>query len=432
MIADILARLRIPGFSVWRGRFSPSVRDRAGDGGTADRLTAILLIAASIACGGIGWSGEVLLLPVAMIIPALWAMSPSRMVAAFVSAGYFLAASRGLPQGVANFYAADVWLGLLLWVAASASFVGVHAVLWTARRVKDATGKRGADAARALRYLVSMVLTGLPPFGITGWAHLLTAAGVLFPGWGWWGLFALTAGLLVMTTRFWPAAAITLGAFWLWSAATWTPLNLPEGWRSVDLQQGQNLGRDGSLAYQRDLIATVRQTIASHPDTHVIVLLESALGFWTPTVENLWREGLRGPDVTVVAGAARIWGKGYDNVMVAISADEAKILYRERMPVPVSMWQPWLRWTGQGGGARADFFGNPVVQVRQKRIAPIICYEQLIVWPVLQSMLHSPDAIVATGNGWWTAGTSIVAIQRASVTAWAKLFGLPVVMAFND
>lgn len=428
MIADILARFRIPGFSVWRGRSSPLIGNR----GDLNRLKPIMLLVASIVCSRIGWSGEVLLLPVAMVFPALWAMSPSRMVAAFVSTGYFLAASRGLPQGAANFYAADLWPGLLLWVAASASFVGVHAVLWTARRVKDATGKRGGDAARALRYLVAMVLTGLPPFGITGWAHPLTAAGVLFPGWGWWGLFALTAGLLVMTTRFWPAAAITLGAFWLWSTATWTPLKLAEGWRSVDLQQGQNLGRDGSLAYQRDLIATVRQTIASHPDTHVIVLPESALGFWTATVERVWRDGLRGLDVTVLAGAAVIEAEGYDNVLVAISANDATILYRERMPVPGSMWQPWLSWTGQGGGAGADFFGNPAVEVGQKRIAPLICYEQLILWPVLQSILQSPDIIVATGNGWWTEGTSIVAIQRASVIAWAKLFGLPVVMAFND
>lgn len=392
---------------------------------------AILLIAASIACGRIGWSGEVLLLPVVMVFPALWAMAPSRLIAAAVSAGYFLAASRGLPQGVANFYSSDLWPGVLFWVAASTSFVFVHAALWRNRWSQDATGKRGADVARALRYLVSMVLTGLPPFGITGWAHPLTAAGVLFPGWGWWGLFALTAGLLVMTTRFGPAAAITLGAFWLWSAATWTPLNLAEGWRSVDLELGQNLGRDGSLAYQRDLIATVRQTIASHPNTHVIVLPESALGFWTPTVERLWREGLHGSDVIVVAGAAVIEAEGYDNVLVALSADEAKILYRERMPVPVSMWQPWLRWTGQGGGASAHFFANPVVGGADIRIAPLICYEQLILWPSLQSMLHSPDVIVAVGNGWWTEGTSIVAIQRASVTAWAKLFGLPVVIAFN-
>ena len=59
----------------------------------------------------IGWSGHELALPVAMIFPALWALSPSRLVASLVSAGYFLAASRGLPQGVANFYAADLWLG---------------------------------------------------------------------------------------------------------------------------------------------------------------------------------------------------------------------------------------------------------------------------------------------------------------------------------
>ena len=109
-----------------------------------------------------------LTLPVAMLFPALWAMSPSRRVAALVSAGYFLAASRGLPQGVANFYSADLWPGFLLWFAASASFVAVHAVAWT----------RHPGIGRAVRYLAAGVLTGLPPFGITGWAHPLTAAGV--------------------------------------------------------------------------------------------------------------------------------------------------------------------------------------------------------------------------------------------------------------
>ncbi|WP_281062140.1 nitrilase-related carbon-nitrogen hydrolase, partial [Mesorhizobium sp. M7A.F.Ca.MR.362.00.0.0] len=53
------------------------------------------------------------------------------------------------------------------------------------------------------------------------------------------------------------------------------------------------------------------------------------------------------------------------------------------------------------------------------------------LWPALQSMLHAPDIIVATGNGWWTAGTSIVAIQRGSAVAWAKLFNRPLVQAFN-
>lgn len=372
----------------------------------------------------IGWSGHELALPVAMIFPALWALSPSRLVASLVSAGYFLAASRGLPQGVANFYAADLGPGLLLWLAASVFFVGVHAVLWAKEPGRWLSG-RGV----AVRYLVVAALMALPPFGIAGWAQPLTAAGVLFPEWGWWGLAATAVGLMTMTSRYWSIAAIVLGGFWLWSAATWTPPKLPAGWKGVDLDLGQSLGRDGSLEHHQELIAAAR--VAATGSTRFIVLPESVLGFWTPTVSRHWQEGLRDLDVTVLAGAVVIDAGGYDNVLVAISADKASVFYRERMPVPVSMWQPWRAWFGDTGGARAHFFANPIVEVRGERIAALICYEQLILWPVLQSMLHSPEIIVATGNGWWTAGTSIIGIQKASVAAWAKLFGLPAVMSFN-
>ncbi|RUV80854.1 conjugal transfer protein TraB, partial [Mesorhizobium sp. M1A.F.Ca.IN.020.32.1.1] len=59
-----------------------------------------VLIALAALFGALAWSGHVLALPVAFAFPALWASARSRIVAAFVSAAYFLAASRGLPQGV--------------------------------------------------------------------------------------------------------------------------------------------------------------------------------------------------------------------------------------------------------------------------------------------------------------------------------------------
>ncbi|WP_225246823.1 conjugal transfer protein TraB [Agrobacterium tomkonis] len=383
-------------------------------------MRSAALVALAVAVGVVGWSGTVLALPVGMLFPTLWAMAPSRLVATLISLGYFLAASRGLPQGVANFYSADLWPGLLLWLVASASFVIVHAALWTPR----------PGQARAGRYLVATVLMALPPFGITGWAQPITAAGVLFPGWGWWGLAPTAAGLAMMTSRFWPAAVLVMLSLWLWSAAFWTEPTLPEGWKGVDLEFGKTLGRDASLERQRVLIATVLER-AESSDFRTVVLPESALGFWTPTVERQWRDALQDRDLTVIAGAAVLDGKGYDNVLVAISATNAEILYRERMPVPGSMWQPWRMLIGQPGGARAHFFGNPVVEVDGTGIAPLICYEQLIVWPVLQSMLHSPDIIVAAGNGWWTSGTAIIAIQQASTVAWGRLFGLPLVSAVN-
>jgi apolipoprotein N-acyltransferase len=95
------------------------------------------------------------------------------------------------------------------------------------------------------------------------------------------------------------------------------------------------------------------------------------------------------------------------------------------------MWQPWRSWFGEPGGARADLFGASVTGIGGRRVAPLVCYEQLLVWPILQSMAQKPDLIVAIGNGWWTAGTDITAIQKAVSTAWARLFGLPLVVSFN-
>jgi hypothetical protein len=377
-----------------------------------------VLVTLSTCAGWIGWSGHVLLLPVAVTFPLLWSLARTRLQAAGVSAAYFLAASRGLPQGVANFYSSDIWPGILLWLVASSAFVAVHAVLWTDRK----------GWHRPLRYMTACCAMAVPPFGILGWAHPITAAGILFPGWGWWGLAVTAAVLAVITTPYRPAAVIVVTGLWLWSAAQWTPPILPAPWTGVDLEMGASLGREAGLKRQQDLIDIARR----HQAGTTVVLPESALGFWTPTVARFWQKGLAGTDITVIAGAALIDGRGYDNVLVTISAERTEVLYRERMPVPGSMWQPWRAWIGgDESGARAHFFANPVVEVAPAKVAPLICYEQLLVWPVLQSAFHRPDAIVAVGNGWWTAGTSIIDIQRASSEAWARLFDLPLVISFN-
>ncbi len=378
-----------------------------------------VLFTLSAGAGWIGWSGHALLLPISGAFPVLWSLARTRLQAAGISAAYFLAASRGLQGGVANFYGQDIWPGLLLWFVASSAYVTVHLVLWTNRE----------GWQKSLRYIAAGLMMALPPFGILGWAHPITAAGVLLPGWGWWGLAVMAAGLAVMTTRYRPAAAMAMIGFWLWSAAQWTPPNLSASWMGVDLKMGASLGREGSLNRQKELI----DVALAQPIGTTVVLPESALGFWTPTVARFWRKGLAGTGVTVIAGAALIDGRGYDNVLVRISAGKTEVLYRERMPVPGSMWQPWRAWIGGGdeSGARAHFFANPVVEVGTSKVAPLICYEQLLVWPVLQSAFHRPDVIIAVGNGWWTAGTSIIDIQRASSEAWARLFDLPLIISFN-
>ena len=265
----------------------------------------------------------------------------------------------------------------------------------------------------------------VPPFGIVGWASPITAAGVLCPGWGWAGLVATAAGLSAMTTRAWPLAGVAMGVAFSVSALTWSnPVPL-DGWVGIDTAFNyQVAGEHADYAQHMTTIALVRRAVENGAST--VVLPESALGIWTPTTERLWTRNLTDLDVVVAGGAVVINESGYDNVMIELTGEGARVLYRERMPVPVSMWRPWA-----SGGASAQFFDNPTGRFAGASVAPLICYEQLIVWPILQSMLYGPDVIVATGNGWWTGDTNIVPIQRASARAWAALFGLPLVIAFN-
>lgn len=381
----------------------------------------LLLFFASILVGIVAWSGEVLALPMALLFPLLWARAKTRLQVVLVSVGYFLAASRGLPLGVASFYGSDLWPGLLLWFVASASFVVVHMILWTPR----------PGWHRPARFILASLIMAVPPFGITGWAHPFTAAGILFPGWHWFGLLALMAALAGMTTRHWPVVALVIACFWIWSASRSEEPQPPKNWLGIDLEMGAALGRDLGLPQQRVLIRHVRARAKDAGGEVIILLPESALGFWTPGLGELWQRELAGSGVTVLAGAAEVLTDGYDNVLVAISEESQEVFYRQRMPVPGSMWQPWRHLFGEGGGARADFDRNTVVVLGEQRVAVLICYEELIIWPILQSLVYDVDLVIAVGNGWWTRGTSIMDIQRANVRAWGLLFDTPVVFSFN-
>ncbi len=356
-----------------------------------------------------------------MLFPAFWAFAPTRKIAALVAAAHFLGASRGLPEGVSIFFGSQLVIGIALWLVASVVFVAVHAALWT--------NKPGY--AKGLRLIIATVLMALPPFGIMGWAGPITAAGVLFPSWGWFGLSATAILLFVMTTKRWAIAAALNAIFALWSAAYWTDPKMPQGWVGINTQFSFN--RSGQYAdYNQHMktIALVRE--AAKKGAKVVVLPESALGIWSPTTESLWQREISGLGVTVIGGAVTIDPTGYDSVMVALQNGTSEILYKERMPVPASMWQPWNRLWGESEGAHAYFFANPVFHIEGYRVAPLICYEQLIIWPVMQSVLTGADLIIATGNDWWTGGSNIGSIQKASAIAWAKLFELPLVLAFNE
>jgi apolipoprotein N-acyltransferase len=91
------------------------------------------------------------------------------------------------------------------------------------------------------------------------------------------------------------------------------------------------------------------------------------------------------------------------------------------------MWRPFSR---DSVPLRLNAPG--VIEIDHQRAAVLICYEEMLTFPVLASMLEHPTVLVGISNTFWFDGTPIPRYQAAALRSWALLFRLPLFMAVNS
>ncbi len=391
----------------------------------------------------------------AIVMPAVALSQPSRCASYAAALSYYGAALWPLIPGANNFFGPDVSAvaAVVLWASAAAVLGSVWPLVWS------------PDRRQAIwRSSVGLLLTVVPPLGIIGFASPLTSAGFLFPRTAWCGLLAcavLSGGLVVWPRR----AAVTLVLVAIAGNALHfhDPEPLP-GWQGINTNFGAIAhGRINPVAeYQA---AQWIQQFAVSANGKVIVFPETVVPTWTAATEAFWHQTLdrlRASGKTILFGArlplgstrpleapldfsadlvalrgvrpgpfshaqqARNSGSdlSYDNAVVIRGSEEATAV--QRIPVPFAMWHPF-----DPHGARLNLFGPSVVGIAGQRAAALICYEQLVTWPVITSLLRNPTVLVAVANDHWAAGTPIPAFQAAAVRSWSRLFGIPAVSATN-
>jgi hypothetical protein len=291
----------------------------------------------------------------------------------------------------------------------------------------------------------------------------LIAAGILFPGAAWWGLLlcAVSTGALAV----WPRRAAQVLA--LVAIACHTSFQAPRtplDWKALNTTFG------GIAHGNKDPIAEYAaaqwiQEKALNATAKVLIFPETVVPTWTPATDAFWQQTLdqlRSSGKTILVGArlpatmplvsiesynfsadlAAVRGQpsavaitqprlalrpapfAYDNALVIRGADTGA--FKQRIPVPIAMWNPLIM-----AAAHLNLNASGVIALRGERAAVLICYEQLLIWPVLVSMAHNPTMLIAVANDYWATGTPIAAFQLAAVEAWARLFSLPHFSAVN-
>lgn len=381
------------------------------------------LIPAAAVLGFAGWNGSVMAMLGLPLLALAWRIAPSRRIAFCAFLTYYLVAARGLLHGAAVFFSdplqkPSILAGLAIWITPSVLLALTWAMLW---------GRR----FHAGRLAAILLLISIPPIGIFGWANPLTAAGAWFPGAGWWGLIAfLSLLLLLVTASAWQrhgVAFLTCLAV-VANAAYAAPESAK--WIAIDTRFQPSKSDVGEYSRMRQLLAIADRGLARAVPGSVIVLPEAVGGNWEvngPFWERLGEAAHR-KEVTILVGGQRAIDGSAQHVNGLFSVGfEDGIVIPGRMPVPISMWVPF---SAKGTVAAWDHPG--VTRVHGEAVAHLVCYEQLLIWPVLRSMAEGPQVLLGVANDWWAAGTTIPAIQRQVVEAWGRLFAVPVVFAANE
>jgi predicted amidohydrolase len=304
-------------------------------------------------------------------------------------------------------------------------------------------------------------MTAIPPLGVIGWASPLTATGFLFPGTSWIGIIALTLamGFLASSPRI-ALLAISVAAIILNLSVGPAP-KLPD-WEGIDTHfGGVSHEHTGAIAEFRFVESIQRRALASQ--AKVVVFPESVVPEWSAATDVFWErtlQGIRSAGKTIIVGSKIVqptWIAGvpaddfaasiamltsgrppisaaapsrpratlpFRNVLIVRGRDEA--IFEQRIPVPIGMWRPL-----GGEGAKIHLGGPAVLPMAGERAAILICYEQLLTWPIQTSILQRPTVIVAVANDHWATGTPIPQLQLNAVRAWARLISVPYVSATN-
>src|SRR3984957_7233154 len=381
-------------------------------------LRTALLFLAAFALGAAGWSGKPSLNFLALLYPFVYLQSRGRMDA-FSSAAYYAGATWSVIPGSESFFGTGgtLVLPLLIWT----TLLALSAAPWIAFY------NRGFLPVATV---AAIVVLSLPPLSLVTVAHPVISAGQWFPGTRWLGL-CLPLVLILAYRRL--GTAFTLAVLVGASFATHARFHRPPQDPRIDAVNTRFGGppiRDVLGLTLRGQEQAMQRIALSHPDT-LILFPESIIPIWTPMHDVRWAAifaQLKAQHTGLLIGTAIPVPNTKENRNVLLSRGYTERLsYVQRVPVPLGMW----RMGDERNGFPLMLRSPATIRISDRRAGVLICYEQLLVWPALQTLSRNPDMLLAPSNLYWASGTIIPSIQHVSAQDWADLWAIPLYEASN-
>jgi hypothetical protein len=381
-------------------------------------MRTALLFATNGAIGALGWSGRPSLHFFALVFPFVYLQSRRRLDSLSALFYYGAATYVVIPGSTVFFHSGrNPVLPILIWAALTLLGAGPWIIFYSRQWLPVSA-------------IAAIVVLALPPLSLVTVAHPIIATGQWFPGTRWFGL-CLPLFLIAAYDQACDLAVITiLIAASILTHTRFTRPSPDPRVIAVNSEFGITPQHHLSGSALESQEASLQHLALTHPDA-LVILPESVIPDWSPMHEARWAitfARLKEQHTGLLIGTTIPIPNTEANRNVLLSRGfTERLSYVQRVPVPLGMWQPGSEHNGFPLMLRFP----ATIRIWNHRAGVLICYEQLIVWPALQTLAHNPDLLIAPSNVYWASGTTIPAIQHIAAQDWADLWSIPLYEASN-
>lgn len=380
------------------------------------RTAALCIGAAVIGC--LGWIGSTHSAWISLVFPFLYLQSRRRLDT-LLAAFYYAGATWSVMPGASVFFGnnASHLLPIVLWLGC----IALGSLPWIALYHRRFI---------AVSTLAALAILALPPLSLVTFAHPLICVGQCFPATRWFGL--LLPLLMILLYRWLGpgyTAAVLLASVVV-AHVRWAPPTADPHVVTINtyFRGSAFLPRSSMLLYQQERL--IETEALSHPDS-VVLFPETAVPAWSRSTDYHLRDTLRRLEqqhTTILLGTTVPIPTTEANRNILLTRGFGPhFAYVQRVPVPIAMWH-----FDEKAGFPLMLQYPPTIRVLNQHAAVLMCYEQLLVWPALQSLARDPDMLLAPSNDYWASKTPIPAIQHAAAKSWADLWDIPLYEARNE
>lgn len=366
-------------------------------------FTIISLFCGTFICG-LPFNLSYHFLPILIII-VLWifVQAKNRFDLTIFLLCYHITSAHSLILGYSSFFNSSFFFGIILVILASVFFSSIVSYL-------------SFNTNKFFQLLIINFLWCLPIL-IVGWSSPLFAAGYFMPGFGWLGLILFVPLVYFIFSIKWQYKLLIFFCIFNTTFIKNNNVNIKKNISVINTNFHNNIIKDTYHIYKK--ILNTFQRIKKINNKEIIVLPEDGLPCFNKNTKNIFiKEFKKIINPFAFTGTTTCLDNRLKSGVLFLDKKKIQFIYLQRQPMPYAMYLPF------SSSYFINWENNGLFKFNEKKYGLFVCFETVLIWTYIQTMLYKPDILISFNSVYWDKTGKVKIIQNQLMHGISRLFNV--------